>query len=51
MLEYMVRIIKKRLENVSFKVNLYDIKKDLNTKEIKRLGLGQEEILYICRKL
>jgi len=41
---------KKRLESVGFKVDLYDIKNDLNIKEIKRLGLNQEKILYVCRK-
>ena len=42
---------KKRLESVGFKVELYDIKKALNIKEVKRLGLNEEEILYIGRKL
>lgn len=41
---------KKRLEDVGFKVNLYDIKKDLNIKEIKKLGLNEEENLYIGNK-
>ena len=42
---------KRRLESVGFKVELYDIKSDLNIKEIKRYGLNREEILYVCRKL
>ena len=37
---------KKRLESVGFKLDLYDIKNDLNIKEIKIFGLNQEEILY-----
>ena len=41
---------KKRLESVGFKLDLYDIKKDLSIQDIKRLGLNQEEILYICQK-
>ncbi|MCG2686887.1 methyltransferase domain-containing protein [Candidatus Parcubacteria bacterium] len=41
---------KKRLESVGFKVELYDIKKDLSIKEIKIFGLNQEEILYVCQK-
>ena len=42
---------KKRLESVGFKLDLYNIKKDLNIKEIKKFGLNREEILYVCRKL
>jgi ubiquinone/menaquinone biosynthesis C-methylase UbiE len=42
---------KKRLESVGFKVDLYDIKNDLNIKEIKKYGLNEEEILYACNKL
>ena len=41
---------KNRLESVDFKVDLYDIKKDLNIKEVKKLGLNKEEILYVCQK-
>ena len=41
---------KNRLESIGFKLDLYDIKNDLNIKEIKRLGLNQEEILYVCQK-
>jgi len=41
---------KRRLEIVNFKVELYDIKKDLNIKEVKKLGLNKEEILYVCQK-
>jgi len=41
---------KKRLENVGFEVELYDIKKDLSTEEIKKYGLNIEEILYIGHK-
>jgi len=41
---------KNRLESVGFKIELYNIKKDLNIKEIKRIGLNQEEILYIYQK-
>ena len=40
----------RRLESVGFKVDLYDVKKDLSIKEIKRLDLNQEEILYISKK-
>ena len=40
-----------RLEGVGFKVDLYDIKNDLNIKEINIFGLNQEEILYVCREL
>ena len=42
---------KNRLESVGFKVELYDIKNDLNIKEVKNLGLNKEEILYVYRKL
>lgn len=41
---------KNGLENVGFKLDLYDIKNDLSIKEIKRLALNQEEILYVCQK-
>jgi ubiquinone/menaquinone biosynthesis C-methylase UbiE len=41
---------KRRLENIGFKLDLYDILKDLSIKEIKIFGLNQEEILYICQK-
>ena len=41
----------RRLESIGFKVELYDIKKELNIKEIKKFGLNREEILYVCRKL
>ena len=41
---------KKRLQNIGFKVDLYDIKNDLSIKEIKIFGLNQEEILYVCQK-
>ena len=41
---------KNRLESVSFKLDLYGINKDLSIKEIKRLGLNQEEVLYVCQK-
>ena len=42
---------KKRLENVGFKVNLYDIKNDLSIQDIENYRLNREEILYVCRKL
>jgi len=42
---------KRRLESIGFKVELSDIKSDLNIKEIKKYGLNREEILYVCRKL
>lgn len=42
---------KKRLESVGFKVDLCDIKMFLSIKEIKKCGLNEEEILYLCRKL
>ena len=41
---------KERLESIGFKLDLYNIKNDLNIKEIKRFGLNQEEILYVCQK-
>ena len=41
---------KERLESIGFKLDLYNIKNDLNIKEIKRLGLNQEEILYGFQK-
>jgi len=41
---------KNRFESVDFKLDLYGIKNDLTIKEIKILGLNQEEILYICKK-
>ena len=37
--------------SVGFKVDLYNIKKELNIKEVKKLALNEEEILYICQKL
>lgn len=37
--------------SVGFKVGLYNIKKELNIKEIKKFALNEEEILYICQKL
>jgi len=40
----------KRLENTGFEVNLYDIKKDLNIRNIEKFGLNKEEILYIGKK-
>ena len=42
---------KKRLESIGFKVELYDIKKDLSILDIKKFGLNEEEILYVCEKL
>ena len=42
---------KERLKSVGFKLELYDIKKDMNIKNIRKYGLNEEEILYICRKL
>jgi len=41
---------KKRLKSVGFKVELYDIKKDLSIQDIKQFWLNEEEILYICKK-
>ncbi len=41
---------KKRLESAGFKIELYDIKEDLSINEIKKFGLNQEEILYVCQK-
>jgi len=41
---------KERLESIGFKVELYDIKKDLSIQDIKKYGLNEEEILYVCRK-
>ena len=40
----------KILENIGFKVNLYDIKKDLNIRDIEKYGINKEEILYISKK-
>lgn len=42
---------KNRLESTGFKVDLFDIKMFLSIKEIKKYGLNEEEILYVCRKL
>ena len=42
---------KERLESIGFKVELYDIKKDLCIKDIKKYGFNESEILYVCRKL
>ena len=42
---------KERLENVGFEVSLYDIKKDLNTRNIEKYGFNKEEILYISKKI
>ena len=42
---------KERLENIGFKVDLYDIKKDLKIKKCKKYGLNEKEILYIGRKI
>ena len=42
---------KNRLESVGFKVVLYDIKKDLSIQDIKKFGLNESEILYLCGKL
>jgi len=41
---------KKRLESIGFKVELYDIKKDLSIQDIKKYGLNEEEILYIGKR-
>jgi len=41
---------KNRLEEAGFKVELYDIKKDLSVQDIKKYGLDEEEILYIGDK-
>lgn len=41
---------KRRLESAGFEVELYDIKNDFNIKEVNKLGLNKEEILYICYK-
>jgi len=42
---------KERLESAGFKVELYDIKDELNTKNIRKHGFNENEILYVCRKL
>lgn len=39
-----------RLEDVGFKVELYDIKKDLFIEDIRKYGLDREEFLYIGHK-
>jgi len=41
---------KERLKSIGFKVELYDIKKDLSIQDIKKFGLNEKEILYICKK-
>jgi len=41
---------KNRLESIGFKLDLYDVKKDLNIKYIRKYGLNEEEILYIGKK-
>jgi predicted SAM-dependent methyltransferase len=40
----------KRLENAGFKVKLYDIKRDLNIRDIEKCGINKKEILYIGKK-
>ncbi|GAB4114374.1 MAG: hypothetical protein Kow00103_08010 [Candidatus Caldatribacteriota bacterium] len=42
---------KNRLESVGFKVDLYDIKKDLSSEDIEKCGFNNEELLYICHKI
>lgn len=42
---------KKRLESIGFKIEFYDIKKDLTIKYIRKYGFNENEILYVCRKL
>ena len=42
---------KEKLEGEGFKVKLYDIKDELNTKNIRKHGFNENEILYVCRKL
>jgi ubiquinone/menaquinone biosynthesis C-methylase UbiE len=41
---------KERLESVGFKVELYDIKNELNIKNIRKYGFNKDEILYISKK-
>lgn len=41
---------KRRLESVGFTLDLYDIKKELSIKDIKKYGINGEEILYIGKK-
>jgi len=41
---------KNRLESVGFKVEMYDVKKDLSIQDMKKFGLNEEEILYTCGK-
>jgi len=41
---------KNRLESIGFKVELYDIKKDLSIQDIKKHGFKESEILYIGHK-
>ena len=36
------------MESIGFKLELCDIKSNLNIKEIKKVGLNEEEILYVC---
>ena len=42
---------KRRLENVGFKLELYDIKNDLNIKYIRKYGFNERKTIYGCRKL
>ena len=42
---------KNRLESIVFKVEFYDIKKELKIKYIRKYGLNENEILYVCKKL
>ena len=42
---------KERLEGAGFKVVLYNIKDELNIKNIRKHGFNENEILYVCRKL
>jgi SAM-dependent methyltransferase len=41
----------KILGNIGFQVSLYDIKQDLNIRDIEKYGINKEEILYIGKKL
>ncbi len=41
---------KERLENIGFKVTVYNIKNNLTNNEIEKLGINKEEVMYVCKK-
>lgn len=41
----------KRLENTGFSVNIYNLKSDYKDEQIKKYGLIEEEVIFVCSKL